>query len=869
MITNLSIPVMMLACATAFVALDADAGSRLVVKWKDGLESPAAVAGNAQIGSTVRRNFKALGWQVVDLPPAMSVAEGIAAFRALDGVAGVETDSAINLEAPLPPPTNAPTQAALLKSSVIPNDPIYSSQWYLPHIGAPQAWSVTTGGTNVVVVIFDTGVDYTLPDLAPNMWRNPGESGLNPQGVNRATNGVDDDNNGYVDDVHGIDVLNESGDPMDAGYWNSPNVPASSPIYHGTFIAGVIGAVGNNGQGIVGVNWSARIMAIRVFGGDFADPVWERGFLSHHLAAWDYVLAMKERGVNIRVANHSYGGPVHSAAMRDAFALAGGQGILSVAIAHNSAHDNDLLSGAPGAFNTPSIINVAASDESDALASFSGFGASTVDLAAPGRGITSMVRGGTYATGNGTSFACPLVVGTAALLLSSRPNLTVDELKAAIFGSVERSPALVGKVVTHGRLNVARALECLADSNPPAIVITALPAGQRTATNANIHVAFNRAMNRLSVEAGFVIQPSVAGRFEWAGDHRSFVFQPTEPFDTATNFTVKISGTATDQSGAMLDGNFNRVREGSPTDDYVWTFRFPIPNDDLANAQPLAGLAGSILASNRYASIETLELFGVLFGDWRAYGSSVWYQWTAPADGWITFDLTTDTAFDSLLAAFTGDHKEPLVAVAANDNYGTNQGSRISFATFAGTNYSVVVAGKNSFVSTNSGNFSLRWHSTPPPKITSFSPASAFQGQSITLRGTDFTGAARVLFNGVPAEFAVSTSAALTDLQLTATVPEHATTGPITVETPHGDAITISNFVVIARPALTSRALPETGLIELSWPATTGFTLQRANSFSTTGWTTASVTSSGLTNGIRYVTVTNAMPTRFFRLYRP
>jgi subtilisin family serine protease len=857
-------------CAGRIEALAGQGTARVLIKWKDGPTSIAAVAGNAQIGGTVKRNFNALGWQLVELPQGLGATGGIAAYRTLDAVAAVEADATIRMEPPLESITNSPTPSGLLKSLVIPNDPSYGSQWYLPLIGAPAAWDVTTGGSNVVVAIFDSGVDYTHPDLAPNMWHNPGETGLDDQGRDKATNGLDDDANGYVDDVHGINVLNGSGDPMDTGFWNSPGLPAANRIYHGTHIAGVIGAVGNNGQGIAGINWSTRIMALRTAGGDFADPNWELGYWSDNLAAWDYVVAMKRRGVNIRVTNHSYAGAVVSIAMREAFALAGGEGILNVTIAQNFGHDNDVFSLAPGALNHSSIINVAASSESDALASFSSFGASTVDLAAPGRNLTLTSGGGTYATGSGTSYAAPVVVGAAALLLSANPNLTVDELKGALFGSVDQPAALRGKVRTHGRLNIARALEYLTNANPPAIVITSLPAGQRTRTNAPIQVTFSRAMDRASVEPALVIQPPVIGTFEWAADNRSFTFHHDAPFDSATNYIVKILGTARDESGGTLDGNFNRTRESSPADDFVWTFRFPISNDDFVNAQELAGAAGSIQSSNRYASAEPDELFGLLFGDWRAYGSSVWYQWTGAADGWITFDLTSSTAFDSLLAVFTGDQLDRLAPVNTSDNYGSNQGSRVSLGAFAGTNYSVLVASKDSYDVTKSGNFQLRWYPTPPPVITSFAPITAYPGQKITLNGTNFTGTTRVLFNGVPAVFALATNVAFLDLTLGVTVPVNATTGPLTIETGHGNFITASPFSVLTLPKLTVHPLPAANLVELSWPSTAGFNLQRTERLgSTTSWVAASFVTSRLTNGYRVLTVTNAVPNRFFRLYRP
>ncbi len=838
----------------------------LLVKFHDGPRGPSAEKTRRHMNHHVKRDFESVGWQHIRLPKGMTVAEGLARYQKLPGVLAVEPNGISEVVELLPGP-GPETRAA--SSPLIPNDPLYGQQWHLQKIGAPAAWNVTTGDTHVVVAVFDSGVNYTHPDLAPNMWRNPGETGLDDQGRDKATNGLDDDANGYVDDVHGIDTRDDDGDPMDTGYWNSPD---TNPVYHGTAIAGIIGAVGNNGLGIAGINWSTSIMAIRTSGGDFADPNWELGYWSDHLAAWDYVIRMKRRGVNIRVTNHSYGGAVYSMAARDAFAVAGSEGILNVTIAHNFRHDNDVFAIGPGTFDVSSIINVAASEESDALTVTSSFGASTVDLAAPGRNIIFTWSGASYLTGGGTSVACPMVAGAAALLLAANPNLTVNELKAAIFGSVDQPAALRGKVVTHGRLNIARALEYLTNANPPAIVITALPAGQRTATNASIQVAFNRAMDRASVEAAFVIQPPVVGTFEWAPDNRSFVFHHDAPFDPTTNYIAKILGTAHDEAGGTLDGNFNRTREGSPADDFVWTFRFPIANDDFANAQTLAGESGAVQSSNRYASPEMDELFGLLFGDWRTFGSSVWYEWTAPADGWVTFDLTTVTTFDSLLAVFTGAQREQVVAVATNDNYGSNPGSRVSLGTFAGTNYSVLVADKEPFHSydfTKSGNFQLRWYPTPPPVLTSFTPSSAYPGQTIILTGTNFTGVTRVLFNGVPAAFTSNINPAFSDLQLTATVPENAITGSITIETPHGNTTTTNSFSVLVRPTLTIRSLPDKK-VELSWPAINGFALQRADSLTSTSvWVGATILSSRVTEGIRYATLTNAVPNRFFRLHRP
>ena len=824
--------IILLAVLAACLRVQAAPGHaevELLVKWQDGPESYAAAIGNLQIGSAVKRNFDEIGWQQVKLPDGMSVRDGMEAYQQLGTVLAVEPDGIV--EPILPPVGRAvpgapgddgdavPDDGAVRTPRptiglhgpsppppppVIPNDPMFGQQWYLKKIGATNAWNTTTGSSNVVVAILDTGVDYTHPDLAANMWRNPGETGLDDQGRDKATNGIDDDNNGYVDDVYGIDVINGTGNPMDLGTHKSPTEPM---IYHGTIIAGL--------------NWSVQIMAIRHDADyDFTDPLYShRTYWSVNLAAWDYVLKMKRRGVNIRVTSNSYGQRgLESIAVREAIETAGREGILSVFTGGNKTINEDLYATFPASFNLASAINVTASTSSDALASFANYGQSTVHLAAPGVNIFSISKSPGYATGDGGSFACPLVAGAAALLLSANPNLTVNELKAAILSSVDQPAAMRGKLLTNGRLNVARALEYLTNADPPAIVIHASPAGQPTSTNAPIEVTFNRPMNRGSVESALVINPPVRGTFEWTAESRGFLLHHDVPFDSATNYTVRILGSAQDESGRTLDGDFDRIREGSPADDFVWTFRFRIANDDFDKAQWLAGTSGSVRGSNRYAWLELDEPPHVL-RDYTMLGNSVWYRWTPPeSGGWFTFELTSGTTFDSLLAVYTGEHLDQLVAVADNDNYGSRLSSRVSFATANGTNFSVVVASKDPFTADQAGNFNLTWYPTPPPGLTGaqFSPTSAVPGAKVTLTGTNFTGATSVLFNGASASFTNAPTNNF-DLRITAVVPRDATSGPITIMTPHGNVTSTASFQVLPPPL--SISLSATDRVVIRWPA--------------------------------------------------
>jgi subtilisin family serine protease len=257
------------------------------------------------------------------------------------------------------------------------DDPYFDRLWGLRNINAAQAWNISTGDADVVVAVIDSGVYYDHDDLFSNMWQNLGEV---------PGNGIDDDGNGYVDDVYGYDfAADHSGgndsDPMDMET-------------HGSHVAGTAAAVGNNGIGITGVAWNAKIMALKGMRPD--------GFLydSDTMEAIEYAIVMKERGVNVVVINASYGGTDgdQTDPIKDIIAEAGQAGIVFVAAAGNEGVDNDLTPQYPASYDTPNIIAVAASDPFDDLATFSNFGASSVELAAPGERIFSTISGsGEYA----------------------------------------------------------------------------------------------------------------------------------------------------------------------------------------------------------------------------------------------------------------------------------------------------------------------------------------------------------------------------------------------------------------------------------------------------------------------------------------
>ncbi|MBN2506791.1 MAG: immunoglobulin domain-containing protein [Verrucomicrobia bacterium] len=399
-----------------------------------------------------------MGWQHIQLPRGWSVAEALERYRRHPDVLEAEPNLLLGVHA----------MSTVTVSNVIPNDPLYATngqQWVLERIGAPAAWGVTTGSSNVVVAVIDSGIDHGHEDLAANLWRNEGEI---------PGNGRDDDANGYVDDVHGIDVVSHDGDPME-GYYGV--------FTHGSICAGILGAVGDNGLGVTGVNWTVQLMAIRLLANASSNFVDTAGFVE----ACCYVLDMKARGVNVRVTSNSYGFTREPPkVVRCALECLGDAGILNVFAAGTKIADGARfgvdLDTDPVAFpqywHLPGTVNVAAVDADDDLTSDSNWGAATVDLAAP-VGNVVMIQGRNplypyYLTSGGvsvggTSLACPYVAGAAALVAAAHPLANAGQIRTALLLTVEPVAGLSRKIASGGRLHVARAIEhpgLLADAGP-------------------------------------------------------------------------------------------------------------------------------------------------------------------------------------------------------------------------------------------------------------------------------------------------------------------------------------------------------------------------------------------------------------------
>ena len=398
------------------------APGELLVKFHADISNPREKL--ARVGLETIRSFSTVGWQHVRLPSGITVKEGLARYRNLPGIGNVQPNF-------------------IYRTQATPNDPRFSELYGLAKIQAPVAWDTNTGSPSVVVAVIDLGVDYNHEDLSANMWRNPGETGVGSGGQDKATNAIDDDGNGYVDDVFGVDTINHDSNPMDDGG-------------HGTHVSGTIGATGHNGLGVVGVNWNVRIMAIKSHRAD------GNGTSASVVEAFQYAAMMRRRGVNVRVTNNSWGGAPEAAtydqALKDAIDDAGNTGILNVCAAGNFSRDNDADPFYPASYDLPSVLSIAASDQNDNRAGFSSRGATSVDLAAPGVSILSTFPG-SYGFLSGTSMATPHVSGAAALLWANAPHLSVSQVRATLMNNVDVLPQWAGLTVTGGRLNLARAVQ--------------------------------------------------------------------------------------------------------------------------------------------------------------------------------------------------------------------------------------------------------------------------------------------------------------------------------------------------------------------------------------------------------------------------
>lgn len=443
------LPVALAAGLLLASATPAVAGDGLLIRTEPGVRVTDARLAAALGGGEV--TDLPAGWRAVDPRGRVDVAEAVGRLAPLPGAVEVEAD-------------------ALLRAEVLPDDPLLGPvsggyQWGLRNTGhwaggvagadidAAAGWDAAAAAGEVIVAVADEGVQFDHPDLAARMWTNTAEI---------PGNAIDDDGDGFVDDVQGWDFLNEDRTVYD-----------SVADDHGTHVAGTIGAAWGNGVGVAGVAPAARIMPLKFLGsagGSSSDAVEAIAYAVDHGA---------------RVINMSFGSDTYSDALCDAIAYAAGEGVVVVAAAGNNGRDTDLAPHWPSSCPEPSMITVAATDDADLLAGFSNRGAVSVDVGAPGDAIVSTLPGG-YGFRSGTSMATPHVAGIAAVLIGLRPGAEPWQVAAAIRDGGDPVPALSGTTATGRRVSLSGAVAALtdvrADLTPPGAAPLLAPAADATVT---------------------------------------------------------------------------------------------------------------------------------------------------------------------------------------------------------------------------------------------------------------------------------------------------------------------------------------------------------------------------------------------------
>lgn len=457
-------------------------------------------------GGAIKRDFKIVpGLSVVKLPAGMTVKNALRTFNKAEGILYAEPNYRVKV------------------LSSIPNDPRFCELWGMHNTGqtggtpdadidAPEAWDIANGSHEIVVAVIDSGVDYTHADLAPNIWVNEAEANGTP--------GVDDDGNGYEDDIYGYDFCNDDPDPMD-------------DHDHGTHCAGTIGAVGNNGEGVTGVCWNVRIMALKFLdsdGGNTADAI----------ECVEYSTLM---GANL--SSNSWGGGGYSQGLKDAIEAAGAAGMLFVAAAGNDGQNNDTIPLYPSSYVCSNIIAVMATDHDDERSIWSpyssNYGLTSVDLGAPGTDILSCEPGGGYQYMDGTSMAAPHVAGACALIWSMNPMLSNSEVKDILLGTVD--PVLSGLCVSEGRLNLYNAV---LETKTPWIEIEPEEGTIGSGDSNDISVTFD------------------AVGMTPAAYQTEIVIFPTDPCRVERTVPVKMTVTSDDLAVAPAEGSESSGPEGGP-----------------------------------------------------------------------------------------------------------------------------------------------------------------------------------------------------------------------------------------------------------------------------------------------------------------
>lgn len=396
-----------------------NASSTVLIRFSASSTSAMVESDLAPVGGRVVTVY-ADGPSVVALPPWLDRSAALADLKAAPGVVYAEADTSFHASG---------VKAAI--APLIPNNPSFSKQWGMSAVDATSAWAVTSGTPSTIIAVLDTGIDLNNAAFAGRIWTNPNTSG----------------SDGFKGDLNGWNFIDGNNNVQDNNG-------------HGTHVSGILGAAGNNGVGVAGIDWRARIMPLKVLDA--------QGNGTTDAAVGSVYFAVNH---GAKVINASWGGDAFSQAMLDALNFANSKGVVFVTAAGNETSNNDVTTTYPASYRTPNELVVAAVDQSGALADYSNWGARTVDLAAPGTGIYSTVPGG-FDTYSGTSMSTPFVSGTVALLAGVNPGLSAAQLVARVKATVKPDPALNGLMQSAGVVDPYYALVNYVTQGRPTIKAT-------------------------------------------------------------------------------------------------------------------------------------------------------------------------------------------------------------------------------------------------------------------------------------------------------------------------------------------------------------------------------------------------------------
>lgn len=572
-------------------------------------------------------------------------------------------------------------------------------------VGAEGAWDITTGSSNVIVAVIDTGVWYTHADLAANMWVNPDEI---------PDNGEDDDGDGWVDNIHGIDAVNNDGDPKDdAG--------------HGTHVSGTIGAVANNGHPHVGVAWEVTIMALKAFDA--------QGFGDTEAEITCIEFSVQE---GARISNNSWGGFAYSQALNDAIGAARDAGQLFVAAAGNESNDNDNPDrrSYPASFEWDNIVSVAALDRADKLAWFSNYGQTSVDIGAPGVEIFSCWMGNdtAYKTIQGTSMASPHIAGVAALILAEYPDSAFPEIIERMYQTAVPVPDLQGVTVTGGRVDAESALLLSPDGF---LELTVSPASGDTIVSPSTNDIVVRVSDLFGV-TNATVTASVTNNGDFYTD-LTFLDDGNAPDTTAgdANYTATLVVPEDSTNLVMLVAASAPEKTNAVSLVQYVVITLPT-NDDFAKAKKIPSPGGTVVSSTELATMQVGE---PLHAGVATVDHSLWYNWSPTTSGQALVD-PAGSAFDTVVAVYRGNNLLSLVPIASVDDVGDNQQGYLFFNATAGTTYRIAVAGANT---DQAGTMRLRavvggQPDAVPPVYLIYSPPSGsiLTSNNIVLEGIAF-----------------------------------------------------------------------------------------------------------------------------------